>query len=59
MTCDIKLGRGTTIAMEECEWEDQIQEFDGKQVDNFINEIRKTTSKIKKLVYLKETKLKK
>ncbi len=36
----------------ESEWEDQIQEFDGKQVDNFINEIRDTTSKIQKPVYL-------
>jgi len=30
----------------EHKWEDQIQEFDGKQVDNFINEIKETASKI-------------
>ncbi len=46
--CDIKLERGSTIATVESEWEDQIQEFDGKQVDNFINDIRETTSKIQK-----------
>jgi len=50
--CDIKLERGSTIATVESEWEDQIQEFDGKQIDNFINEIRKTKSKIQKPVYL-------
>jgi len=38
--CDIKLERGSTIATVESEWEDQIQEFDGRQIDNFINEIR-------------------
>jgi len=36
----------------ESEWEDQIQEFDGKQIDNFINEIRDKASKIQKPVYL-------
>jgi len=50
--CDIKLERGSTIATVEAEWEEQIQEFDGKQVDNFINEIRETTSKVQKPVYL-------
>ena len=50
--CDIKLERGSTIATVESEWEDQIQEFDGKQVDNFINEIKETTAKIQKPVYL-------
>ncbi len=35
--CDIKLERGSTIATVESEWEDQIQEFNGKQIDNFIN----------------------
>jgi len=50
--CDIKLERGSTIATVESEWEDQIQEFDGKQIDNFINVIRDTTSKIQKPVYL-------
>jgi len=46
--CDIKLKRGSTIVTVESEWEDQIQKFDGKQIDNFINKIRETTSKIKK-----------
>jgi len=32
--------------------EDQIQEFDGKQIDNFINKIRETASYIQKPVYL-------
>jgi hypothetical protein len=50
--CDIKLERGSTIATVESEWEDQIQEFNGKQIDNFINEIRETTSKIQKPIYL-------
>jgi len=50
--CDIKLERGSTIATVETEWEDQIQEFDGKQVDNFINEIKDTAAKIQKPVYL-------
>jgi hypothetical protein len=50
--CDIKLERGSTIATVESEWEDQIQEFDGKQIDNFINEIRETTSKVQKPIYL-------
>jgi hypothetical protein len=44
----MKLERGPTIATVESEWDDQIQECDGKQIDNFINEIRETTSKIKK-----------
>jgi hypothetical protein len=46
------LERGSTIATVESEWEDQIQEFNGKQVDNFINEIKDTASKIQKPVYL-------
>jgi len=50
--CDIKLERGSTIETVESEWEDQIQEFDGKQIDNFINEIRETTSKAQKPIYL-------
>jgi hypothetical protein len=50
--CDIKLERGSTIATVESEWEDQIQEFDGKQIENFINKIRETTSKIQKPIYL-------
>ena len=50
--CDIKLERGSTIATVESEWEDQIQEFDGKQVDNFINEIKETAAKVQKPVYL-------
>jgi Retroviral aspartyl protease./Reverse transcriptase (RNA-dependent DNA polymerase). len=50
--CDIKLERGSTIATVETEWEEQIQEFDGKQVDNFINEIRETASKVQKPIYL-------
>jgi len=57
--CDIKLERGTTIANVESEWEDQIQEFDGKQIDNFINKIRDTTSKIQKPVYLTRDDIKK
>ncbi len=57
--CDIKLARGSTIATVESEWEDQIQEFDGKQIDNFINEIRDTTSKIQKPVYLTRDDIKK
>ena len=36
----------------ESEWEDQIQEFDGKQINNFIIEIMETVSKIQKPVYL-------
>jgi len=50
--CDIKLERSSAIANVESEWEDQIQEFDGKQINNFINEIKDTTSKIQKPVYL-------
>jgi hypothetical protein len=50
--CDIKLERGSTIATVESEWENQIQDFDEKQIDNFINEIRDTTSKIQKPVFL-------
>ena len=57
--CDIKLERGSTIATVESEWEDQIQEFDGKQVDNFINEIRDTTSKIQKPIYLTRNEIEK
>jgi len=57
--CDIKLQRGSTIATVEIEWEDQIQEFDGKQIDNFINEIRETTSKFQKPVYLTKDKIEK
>ena len=49
--CDIKLERGSTIATVESEWEDQVQEFDGKQIDNFINEIKETESKIQKHKY--------
>jgi hypothetical protein len=49
---DVKLERESTIATVEHEWEDQIQEFDGKQIDNFINEVKETASKIQKLVYL-------
>jgi len=45
--CDIKLERGSTIATVESEWEDQIQEFDGKQIDNFINKIRENNQKFK------------
>ena len=50
--CDIKLERGSTIATVEHEWEDQVQEFDGKQIDSFISEIRETASMIQKPVYL-------
>ncbi len=50
--CDIKLERGSTIATVETEWEDQVQEFDGKQIDNFINKIKETASKIQKPIYL-------
>jgi len=50
--CDIKLERGSPIATLESEWENQIQEFDGKQVDNFINAIKDTASTIQKPVYL-------
>jgi len=57
--CDIKLERGSTIATVESEWEDQIQEFDGKQVDNFINESKDTDSKIQKPVYLTREDIKK
>jgi hypothetical protein len=46
------LERGSTIATVEIEWEDQVQEFDGKQVDNFINKIKDTAAKIQKPVYL-------
>jgi len=47
--CELKLERGSTIAT--VEWEDQIQEFDGKN-DNFINKVKETAAKIQKLVYL-------
>jgi hypothetical protein len=50
--CDIKLERGSTIAKVESDWDDQIQEFNGKHIDSFINEIKETTSKIQKPVYL-------
>lgn len=30
----------------ETECEDQVHEFNGKQMDNFINEIKETASKI-------------
>jgi len=46
------LEREATIATVETEWEDQIQEFVGKQIDNFINKIKETTSKIQKPIYL-------
>jgi len=38
--------------MVENEWEDQIKEFNRKQIDIFINEIREATSKIQKPIYL-------
>ena len=57
--CDIKLERGSTIATVEHEWEDQVQEFDGKQIDNFISEIRETTSMIQKPVYLTKEEIEK
>jgi len=57
--CDIKLERGSTIVTVESEWEDQIQEFDGKQVDNLINEIKDTASKIQKPIYLTREGIKK
>jgi len=57
--CDIKLEKGSTIATVESEWENQIQELDGKQIDNFINEIRETTSKIQKPVYLTKDEIEK
>jgi len=44
--CELKLERGSTIAT--VEWEDQIQEFDGKN-DNFINKVKETAAKIQKL----------
>ncbi len=50
--CNTKLKRGSTIATVKLEWEDQIQEFDGKQIDNFINEIKETTTKIQKPIYI-------
>jgi len=34
--CDTKLERRSTITTVESEWEDQIQDFDGKQIDNFM-----------------------
>jgi len=49
----VKLERGSTIATVEHEWEDQIQEFDGKQINNFINEVKETLDKIRKPVFLK------
>lgn len=50
--CDLKLESGSTIATVVHEWEDQIQEFQAKQIDNFINKIKETTAKIQKPVYL-------
>ena len=52
--CYIKLERGSTIATVEHEWEDQVQEFDGKQIDNFISEIHETASMIQKPKSFKE-----
>ena len=49
---EMRLDRGSTIASVEHEWEDDVQEFDGRQIDSFISEIRDTASKIQKPVYL-------
>ena len=43
---EIRLERGSTIASVDNEWEDEIQEFDGRQIDTFISEIKETASKI-------------
>ncbi len=51
--------RGSTFATLEHEWEEQIQDFNGKQIDNFIKEIKETTAMIQKLMYLKRDEIEK
>ena len=48
---DMTLTRGSTIAAVEQAWEDELQEFSGKIIDNFIHEIRtkNTAPTVKKL----------
>jgi len=58
-SCNIKLERGLTIDTVEHEWEDQVQEFEGKQIDNFISKICETASLIQKPVYLTRDKIEK
>jgi hypothetical protein len=48
-----------TIATVEHESEDQVQEFDGKQINNFIIEIRDTMAMIQKPVYLTKKEIEK
>ena len=56
---EVRLQRGSTIAVVDHEWEDEIQKFDGRQIDSFISEVRDTASKIQKPVYLTREEIKK
>ena len=49
---EVRLDRGSSIASVEHEWEDEIQQFDGRQINSFISEVR-DTSVFKKRRYLK------